>query len=1238
MAQSTDITLANQSGLAFRTELNSILAALSSLQSGSSDPSTTNAYQLWVDTSTTPGKLKIRNGANSAWIVVSDDITAVNLGLVSDSGATFTGNVTMNAQSDVRFADADSSNFVALQGAATISSNLTFTLPTSYGSSGQFLETAGDGTVSFSSLPVGSTSQQGILQLTNSTSSTSTTTAATPDSVRSAYSLASSALPKSGGQMTGNITFSGSQTVDGRDVATDGTKLDGIEAGATADQTAAEIRTLVESATDSNVFTDADHTKLDGIEAGADVTDATNVDAAGAVMNSDSSSAAMQFVVDEDNMSSNSATKVPTQQSVKAYVDAEVAGVVDSAPGALDTLNELAAALGDDANFSTTVTNSIATKLPLAGGTMTGNITMSGSQTVDGRDLSVDGSKLDGIATGATAYANSDVDAHLNRSTASSGELLSWNGSDYDWVAGASGGASAINDLSDAKTQQSGQTIGIGTGALAVNSGDNYNLAVGYQALNDNTNGQFNVAIGMTALSLNVSGLQNTAVGYQALYSSTTASSNTSVGKGAMSVTTTGGDNSSVGMNSLGALTTGTGNCGIGKNAGSNLTTGSNNIAIGNGAAASSATVSNEITLGDSSVTSLRIPGLQSGASNGQVLTYNSSNGNITLASAAGLSNNASGSSSFGLGTSALDSETTGFSNTAFGESALTAATSGYRNTAIGYSAAGSITTGAGNVAIGRLALSNSTSGFFNVAIGQAMTSTTSAGSDNIGIGDDALKNVTGSSNAGIGKSSGRDITSGTSNSCYGKSAGQSITTGTTNTAIGEQAGDNTTTGSNNTSIGYQAEPSSATVSNEVTLGNSSVTSLRIPGLQSGASNGQVLTYNSSNGNITLADAGGGGGVSDNSAHASSIGLGSNALDSETSGTSNTALGKDALTALTVGSSNIGIGVEAGKSITSGTNNTAVGFEALPYVTTGDYNTGVGSQTLGRGGSSGDFRRATALGYRALYTNDANDNTAVGYIALEDNTTGTSNTAVGKEALKQNTSGAGNTGVGHDALTACTTGNNNTSVGEYSLLALTTGYQNVALGYDCMRAETNGHSNVAVGSNAAKLANGGSSNTSVGHQAAENLTSGSNNTSLGYDAKPSSATSSNEVTLGNAFVSSLRCNTTSISSLSDGRDKTEVKDLPLGLDFIDTLRPVKFKWETRDGNCKDGSYEAGFIAQDLQSAQSTSNAEYLKMVIDENPDRLEAAYGQLVPVLVKAVQELSAENVALKARLDAAGI
>ena len=69
--------------------------------------------------------------------------------------------------------------------------------------------------------------------------------------------------------------------------------------------------------------------------------------------------------------------------ATKGYVDTVIAGVIDSAPGALDTLNELAAALGDDANFSTTVTNSLATKLNLSGGTMSGNIAMGGN-TVTG--------------------------------------------------------------------------------------------------------------------------------------------------------------------------------------------------------------------------------------------------------------------------------------------------------------------------------------------------------------------------------------------------------------------------------------------------------------------------------------------------------------------------------------------------------------------------------------------------------------------------------------------------------------------------------------------------------------------------------------------------------------------------------------------------------------------------------------------------------------------------------------
>jgi hypothetical protein len=72
-----------------------------------------------------------------------------------------------------------------------------------------------------------------------------------------------------------------------------------------------------------------------------------------------------------------------TQVATTAFVKTAVDNVISAAPGALDTLDELAAALGDDANFATTVTNSIATKLALAGGTMTGNIAM-GTNKVTG--------------------------------------------------------------------------------------------------------------------------------------------------------------------------------------------------------------------------------------------------------------------------------------------------------------------------------------------------------------------------------------------------------------------------------------------------------------------------------------------------------------------------------------------------------------------------------------------------------------------------------------------------------------------------------------------------------------------------------------------------------------------------------------------------------------------------------------------------------------------------------------
>jgi hypothetical protein len=159
MAQATDYNIANQSGANFRAELNTILAAVVSQNSGSAAPTTTYAYQLWIDTGASPNPLlKLRNGANSAWITIGD-VTVANLGLAALSGATFTGDITLNAQSDLRFADSDSSNWVALQAPATVSSNVTWTLPATDGSSSQALSTNGSGVLSWASFAALATAQ-----------------------------------------------------------------------------------------------------------------------------------------------------------------------------------------------------------------------------------------------------------------------------------------------------------------------------------------------------------------------------------------------------------------------------------------------------------------------------------------------------------------------------------------------------------------------------------------------------------------------------------------------------------------------------------------------------------------------------------------------------------------------------------------------------------------------------------------------------------------------------------------------------------------------------------------------------------------------------------------------------------------------------------------------------------------------------------------------------------------------
>jgi len=199
-------------------------------------------------------------------------------------------------------------------------------------------------------------------------------------------------LSTTAANVEGNITVTGN--VDGRDVSVDGTKLDGIETAATADQTDAEIRTAVESATNSNVFTDADHTKLDGIEASA-TADQTDAEIKTAVQNSSDIALAGNPTTTTQSPSNNS-----TRVATTAYTDAAITALVNSAPVTLDTLNELAAALDDDPNYAATTATLIGSKMPKSGGAFTGAVTT--NSTFDGVDIAA----RDAVLTSTTTVAN----------------------------------------------------------------------------------------------------------------------------------------------------------------------------------------------------------------------------------------------------------------------------------------------------------------------------------------------------------------------------------------------------------------------------------------------------------------------------------------------------------------------------------------------------------------------------------------------------------------------------------------------------------------------------------------------------------------------------------------------------------------------------------------------------------------------------------------------------------------
>jgi hypothetical protein len=356
----------------------------------------------------------------------------------------------------------------------------------------------------------------------------------------------------------------------------------------------------------------------------------------------------------------------------------------------------------------------------------------------------------------------------------------------------------------------------------------------------------------------------------------------------------------------------------------------------------------------------------------------------------------------------------------------------------------------------------------------------------------------------------------------------------------------------------------------------------------------------------------------------SSVAFGNNSLAASTSSTGNTAIGHYTL-----------------QLNTSGINNVAVGNVAMFTNVTGSDNTCVGVAAYQMGTGSGN----TAIGRAALYGTTSPNNVGVGHRAGEANSSGTL------------------TAVGYRALTSSTTGSSQTAFG-YAALAANASSQNTAVGSAALNTATS-TGNTAVGAGTLNSVTAGALNTAIGHQAGTGVTTESNTTCLGYNAQVGG---SNQVQLGDSSTTTYCYG--AIQNRSDIRDKANIRETILGLDFINKIRPVDFQWDMRefyvshnvddnsvatkaptplsqitpDGSKKRTRYHHGVIAQEVQAIIESTGVDFggfQNHSKNGGDDVLSIGYEEFIAPLIKAVQELSAKNnsreallVALESRLS----
>ena len=331
------------------------------------------------------------------------------------------------------------------------------------------------------------------------------------------------------------------------------------------------------------------------------------------------------------------------------------------------------------------------------------------------------------------------------------------------------------------------------------------------------------------------------------------------------------------------------------------------------------------------------------------------------------------------------------------------------------------------------------------------------------------------------------------------------------------------------------------------------------------------------------------------------------------------------------------IGYSAGTSQTTGGANVLIGEGAAQNLTTGGANVIIGKGAARSGTLTGDTNVYVG-GEAGAFNSSGSNNIGIGYAALDGFDTESHNLAIGKDALGGAVAGGEfNTGIGNTTLDALTSADSCVAVGHGAGSAVTTGHNNTFIGTTAGDAVTTSGNNVIIGTASDHAAAGGVDGAVVIGFNVIAASSGTRYITLGYQGD----------------LTYIAPGSSSWSGTSDLRLKENINDHTLGLDFVNDLRPVTYNWkkekdvdeslhyykEDSDKRVNSDDEEIilkhGFIAQEVKQIIDDNNLDSncfgLWSKQDDGTQGL--AEGELTPILVKAVQELSAQVTTLQQEL-----